>query len=396
MMDKCLEQDDFCGSTLKGKSGNIISILGHNSLTGNKKKYVVHCSVCSIDEELFPKGSLKCNKYKLLSGCSPCGCNGKYKWSIVQREVLIRRRCDKTGYIFIAFERKQKGAFTKIKLYNPVTRNHSLTVRDDEARVSIFKGTGKFPEGSTFTRSSLKDKRGESCIWEYTCPTCSEDKYVKAGVCTGVFLSTNNALKLGKLPCRCTIGKGYTKPQRGFDILEKLKECSGLFRGWIGKYTNGKDSKFKWCCKEGHDNITKVAPFLGGTRCRVCSYLAKSCGNGHYEDREEEEDYLYIVLPRDGVVPLDYFKVGRSFSPNKRLYGLKSVAKLDFEIHKLYKGTHKQVYAVEQELIGKGNNSLFDQHRPIDVVWSSELINIDCLVRVIKYIDESELKEEDN
>lgn len=67
----------------------------------------------------------------------------------------------------------------------------------DEQCVESFMRTGSFKEGTTFVRNKQKRHYGAYPYWDYTCPVCSQDEYVKTGVCSGLFTSQTHKLKRG-------------------------------------------------------------------------------------------------------------------------------------------------------------------------------------------------------
>ena len=84
------EQDDFCGTTFETPKGGVLTVVGHNKLTGNKKRYYCHCSICHKDEDLFPELET-IEKYWLVKQHSvPCACSKAYHWNDRQYRLKLK------------------------------------------------------------------------------------------------------------------------------------------------------------------------------------------------------------------------------------------------------------------------------------------------------------------
>lgn len=144
--------------------------------------------------------------------------------------------------------------------------------KSDEECSRIFMGTGKFLKGTTFHRLPDKNIYGYYADFEVYCPLCSEDDYVKDGVCTGKFKSSYQSLKSGYRPCRCGDPKGFSKEIYLYHV-KLLCEKEGLtFSGVNGEWVGKKESKLIWICRKGNTHYdTRVGLFLeGGSRCKCC------------------------------------------------------------------------------------------------------------------------------
>ena len=104
-------------------SGGILTLESIPEKPLKKNKYVLNCSVCSLDKELWPSGSIVSTVSQLTRNVIPCGCSDSVKWTREQHEVRIKRKCSNVGFSFLGFTGKWKGNCTKIKLYNSVTDN---------------------------------------------------------------------------------------------------------------------------------------------------------------------------------------------------------------------------------------------------------------------------------
>lgn len=180
--------------------GNL-TVIGWNGKYGNAKKYIVECSVCKEDPELFGKGLFAMSKGHLSRGCIPCGCTDKCNWSEDQYKVRVKRACDKVGLIFkgwatefttanktliyaeciehgkigntsISFTLDDK--FVKSCKGCFAIRMGNFKRKDDDTMIEKFMETGCFAEGTVFTRSERLDKYGHKKYWFMDCPDCGE------------------------------------------------------------------------------------------------------------------------------------------------------------------------------------------------------------------------------
>lgn len=252
----------------------------------------------------------------------------------------------KPGITILGWVGEWKGIRTKLRLVCPVhgefnntsinnflrgmscpmcgrerTREGSLT--PDDAHVKGFMSTGKFKEGTIFKRNIHKiDHRGRYPYWDYTCPVCSDDEYVRAGVCNGVFTALRSHLKKGILACRCSVVYNYTKSQWEYRLAKECKSRGYVFIGWKGRGW-GSRVKFTYECPlHGEQNNTRAADFLQGCACSMCA--------GH----DQQECYLNVV--KDGNLPVA-LKLGIARDSDIRLKAQNSMNKLSMERMVLYR-----------------------------------------------------------
>ena len=351
--------DDFIGREFPTPKGGVLTVvkLSDNKCCSNKR-YLCVCSICSKDKELFP--SLFDVLPSNLKKCTPCGCAKSPRWTEYQNLIRVRRECTKRKYIFHGFAEKYKGTTTKLSLENPATSSKWSTtninsflggvgdpvagrelVREGsvvpvEQHIKDFFRTGSFLEGTLFKPS--EDKK---YFYNYECPRCSFDEYVKEGLCTGIFQSFIGHLKDGKLSCRCSTHPSWTEKQREYQLKEICKKDGLTFVGWETEYKRY-TSYFFWLCKEGHLCKTSVDNFIRGNRCITC---AEGACNGHYPLRHTEDDYLYIMLLDDIMI-----KCGRSFNFKRRSREVEIASSKKVEVLHLFTGTHKEVYDIEQKV----------------------------------------------
>jgi len=215
-----LQQDDW---SLEGHcfgSCMQLSVIGHDGGKRNKKYYILKCSECAKDSDLFGEGYFKCVKAHLLIGRIPCGCAKGYIRTETQQSLLCKRAAEKLGYKFIGFVDGFTGSHSKIRMLcdshgewqtgsvsNLINNNRgcpsckvemlaaSFRKDDDTMRESFLK-SGRFHPDTTFWRSERLTNQGYAAFWFMSCPECGE-----VGEATGI------NLQYGKRPCGCSVNR---------------------------------------------------------------------------------------------------------------------------------------------------------------------------------------------
>ena len=70
---------------------------------GTKKKYLLSCKTCAMDEELFGQGFFSGEKGNLIKGQGVCGCAKYVRWNPEQMSIRCRREAKNRGYSFSGF-----------------------------------------------------------------------------------------------------------------------------------------------------------------------------------------------------------------------------------------------------------------------------------------------------
>lgn len=215
-----LQQDEWSLTRPKFGKEEQLEVIGWSGrCNGGKgdKYYILKCSKCSQDNELFGEGYFKARKDNIISGKISCGCGRLRWWSIEQYAVLCKRKAKELGYTFLGFAEEWQGNGTKIKmlcakhgewgtgnitnLINscqgcPMCRIDSsveASTKPNDVMIDSFLKTGAFHPDTKFWRSERKTKYGVKRYWFVSCPECGE---------TGESLSGN--LQRGKRPCACS------------------------------------------------------------------------------------------------------------------------------------------------------------------------------------------------
>lgn len=259
------------------------------------------CSICSEDKELFPQPFNIKAPSDLKTRC-PCACAKVYRWSEYQRAIQIERECEKRGYVFKGFKDTFRGNKTYIKLYNPSTGNLW-----DGCNIANF----------------LNNKRGD--------PVEGRKTLVESRA-----LSVEDRIKQVE-----EILKREGIPQK----IEIRLECE-----------RRSFSKFIWVCKRGHETISTFNNFINhNTRCKECHHITNiftGFVEGIYETKRYEDDYIYILRIKNSEE--SFYKIGRSFCPERRAIDIRSSLPKSYMVDILYLEKHKHEDCVkrEKELLG--------------------------------------------
>lgn len=411
-------QKDFVGTHFPTPKGGTLTVVG---VYGKDSKgaaiFILECSICSKDEELWPYLAIKSLKGGLVRGKIPCGCAKMPKWTKDQNEIRIKRKCDKRGYKFHGWSGDYNGKSTRLVLSNNATGNHwrSATIdsllngrgdpiegrektrlaktKDNNVHINAFYKAG-FTKDYRFWRSVRTNSLGRSYYWNYTCPVCSSDEYVQKGLCSGVFESGTYNLKNGEKSCRCCKSYKWSQDQREYQINKICKEEGLTFIGWGTEegYVNSY-VKFKWVCSEGHPCESSVSNFLNHNyRCITCRLIG-GVGYGYYPKRAQEQDFLYIINFDN-----KYIKVGRSFDIKERFKGNKGLIKCSkltrekIKILKVFTSNHQRIYDTEQWLHEELRERGFEYNEE-DGLWSIELFDMDSLTVLDYLLKDTDLED---
>ena len=394
-------KEDFIGKSFTTPKGGLLTVteVTKGRFKGDHCRYILECSICSQDEELWPYGSIECYKRNLQKSRVPCGCSRNPKWGKWQHEIRIKRLALEIGYIFLGFKGNYQGNTTEIILCDATGNEliyrtianflaNGLNIKNrctkDKIsgekflkRVRILNQKGYLVEGTQYRAD------GEDRLW-VICPICREDDYSKIGGFPHEFSASYGNLKLGVIPCRCSKAYRWSREEREFLIKRMLCEKGAAFKGWIEDFTNN-NSRFLFYCGKGHIRDISLRSFLRGNFCKDCSDKEVINGNGYYPERKHEQDSLYVIMFGE-----DYIKVGRSFNVDDRLRRFNSYMRSSgfndkaIKILHILTGEHYKVYNEEQWIHEELRERGFEYNEP-DGLWSTELFDTDSL-QVINYL----------
>ena len=331
-----IETDEHTGKKY-GKDQQI-ELLGHIE-RDNKIIRVVKCKECAKDPELHGEGLFETTLSRLTEGRIPCCCN---KNNYTERHIttLIKRKCKELSFEFEGFVGDYVGKQTLLKLkclkhdYSWCTTSVSRLLNSlkgckmcqydnnstnskipDDIMTEELTSTGYFPDGTYIKRK--ESSKGSKQRVLLHCPICSVDKYVQAGLCSGIFESDFQELKLGHKPCRCGI-QILTEPQMEFNIKSIIeeKEQPHYFVRWLDSYKN-KDSKFIRYCNEHGEFETSVHNFLQHKHaCPSCAQRSQNIG------------YIHNIKENDNIIAI---KFGITSKLNRRTRDQRNRTKLIIE-----------------------------------------------------------------
>ncbi len=212
-----LVEADFCGTTFRDGA---LTVVGR--ITPYRNSYVVKCSVCALDEELFGEGLFFSSKVNLEKGFNPCGCSERcIRWSKEQYFIRCARKAHSIGLDFMGFGGKFKGHKTTVMLFckkhgtfkggsinsfmgPDVQECAKCRVKTEKAKrrvkegfteqdyVERFMATGAYHEDTLFWKNYRVNRQGHRIYWSVFCP-----------VCLVVGESSVSELLLGGLCCSC-------------------------------------------------------------------------------------------------------------------------------------------------------------------------------------------------
>jgi len=206
-----LMQDGLTGTLFGSKLQ--LKVLGY-SKPNSTKYYIVSCSICSEDRELFGDSNFLSSLGHLKAGKHPCGCSTVPKWNLDQQQVRLSRALSKMDYELVSASEPYKDQTTKLvvscKLHGSWNSNYAAIiqgrtcrkcadVRNSDNRVNnnnkmieSFLSTGSYHPDTIFYRSDRKTSQGAKNYWWVECPVCNS---------TGEITSCD--LRRGNQSCAC-------------------------------------------------------------------------------------------------------------------------------------------------------------------------------------------------
>lgn len=310
------------------------------------------CSVCSLDEELFPNYFKGSNAVFNL-GRKICGCYKTYRWRAFQLEVQLKRKVALQGDEFISLDYKKcyskfnwickDGHAQYTSVYNYLHDkswcsgcNNGVKIDEEDVAIQI-RSLGHYGRGSNFYRSGKV--LGNLHEWIVDCEFCRSDIVSEKGG-RKLFTSLLGNLRAGQLPCRC--GRyNYNEDEQEI-FVEWFSVRNGY--DYIGQDTyEGSNTVFTLNCSRHGDFNIKFSNLESG--CHGCSSFNHL---GRYFYRLCEEDYLYILKCSDCNTGELFYKIGRSFNVKERLKNYR--CGYNIELIYMEKGTHEQIYKREHEI----------------------------------------------
>lgn len=277
-----------------GKEGQVEVIELLKERQKLKKAYKIKCHTCAKDPELYGDGIFNTTGALIAQQTTSCACSTRFEHTPDQTKVQVERLCIKLNYKFLGFVGDWDGVQTKMSLkcgtcayeWSSCTvmrlkRGHgcpqcadNARKNSDEEHIAGFFSTGKFYEGTKFWRKPAANKKEQrERKWKYTCPVCSDDEFVKEGLCTGIFESYGHSLAAGAKSCRCSIVYKMTQAQKEYHINKVISDnlLNVKFVRWAETYF-GASTMVTLRCKEHGEWTVRASSFTDqGNRCPDCA-----------------------------------------------------------------------------------------------------------------------------
>ena len=164
---KGLQQDEWSLTRPTFGNNNHLTVVGWSGQRNRSdgrlgdKYYIVHCSQCAKDPELFGEGYFRTLKFSLFKKKPqiPCGCAKHFHWTEEQYKTLCRRKLNSQGLEFIGWDGEYKKHVTKVKILCPKHGDITGTTVGNIACLSNRKGNCKKcgDEHASKTRTKEED-----------------------------------------------------------------------------------------------------------------------------------------------------------------------------------------------------------------------------------------------
>lgn len=215
--DSELQQNEYSLSRPTFGKDNQLGIVGWYGKSNANNVYILKCSICSQDSELYGEGYFRGTRTHLISGRLPCGCSKSPKRSKEQFATLCSRKASELGITFLGFVGEWLGNHTKIKMSCEkhgvwetgvagslihkgagcpgckADITSAVKRKSDEVMIQSFFNSEAFCFGTKFWRSERVDSNGTQQYWFMSCPACGT-----------IGEAQSSALQNGTLPCLCS------------------------------------------------------------------------------------------------------------------------------------------------------------------------------------------------
>ena len=252
-----------------------------------KHKDIVFCPICAKDHEMYGNGTFIVDKQYKKKGIIPCGCSKRRKYTESQFLILVKRELSKpqhNGLSLVKLSEEFNGYDTRFDvmckthgIFNTFLDNIRYKKSNNSACTKCSGTYVKTPEEyieycntkyvdynfKFFLPEDLPELDHSKYVY-YSCPRCSNDEYVKEGICSGVFRlhKTQTSSNGIHLSCRCSERYSWEEKHRKYQITKIIKEenLKDEFIGFVDGYKNN-TSKFIRKCEEHGEYTTAFANF---------------------------------------------------------------------------------------------------------------------------------------
>ena len=221
-----------------GKEGQL-KVIGWSGRENRAKCYILMCSVCSQDVDMYGEGYFRSKKSQILEGKLPCGCSSRPTRSKGQYAVLCTRKALEMGLVFLGFAGEWLGSKTKILMSCPthgdwstgtinnlISKGHgcpgcridfvrAATTKPNSVMINSFLVSGSYHPDTVFWRSDRLNSINRPVYWNMYCPDCG-----------ATAVSFVGDLHQGQRPCLCSKQRqtiGYINLIKDGDLVVAVK-----------------------------------------------------------------------------------------------------------------------------------------------------------------------------
>lgn len=179
------------------------------------------------------------------------------------------------------------------------------------------------------------------------CPLCSNDEYVRAGLCSGVFVCNIGSTKAGFKTCRCSKNYRWTQEQREY-YLRKILTAKGLgvtFVAWESGYS-GAHSKAVLSCPD-HGNF-----IINNSRIPLTKNGCPKCKRGKGGFKKELAAFVYVLIASDGKSRFAGYGITNGIQQRKYTH-TRELLKKGFEVEewKVYEVCGVLAFEIERKIM---------------------------------------------
>lgn len=313
---KNIQQDNWSRQrpnkqTIKGGIQTVIGWVDKNK--SFNKIYLVHCTHCEKDKELYGDGLFLTTKGHFKNRVC-CGCSYSYKLDSKQTSILLNRLILDNNFTFVNWLNQEN--IPKGKAYYLCSKGHQFI-----SSFSSFKrGNGCQECGYKTSANKIRkninqhldgidsstldgryvwrneekqDSRGSFSYFNYVCSKCSNDEYVQKGLCSGIFTVLISSIKKGKIPCRCSKSYRWSIDQKTYQINKRIasEKLDYKFLRW---HENLKKYFYYYCANHG-EQISCINNFvLNLTDCPEC------------HGKNQKQAYINLVIKKGNPIALKF------------------------------------------------------------------------------------------
>jgi hypothetical protein len=291
LVDGQLHQDKWSLNTPTfGASGQIRVVGWSHTSSANHKCYVIYCSECAKDPELFAEGFFRTLKRSLLLGRLPCGCAPRVDWTEDQYKILMARSLESSSVKLLGWDGeyrrgktrmlavceihgefkagmtisnyREKGVYAGMCKECGLVKFSEHMSKSDDQFIETFMSTGAYVEGTKITYAGFKQYPTNSTKfkhWEVFCPTCNV-----------TYISRSSTLQSGCLGCNCA------RSNQKQAYINKIYDASGIVCLKLGISFNAEKRRSQIQLATNYTVLlSDVFTFESATDCRKAEKICK-------------------------------------------------------------------------------------------------------------------------